>query len=239
MRYRRSVSWVFEQKDWPITLLCLAVASLVPMVGPIAANGYQAAVAVELGRAPGREQVRPFDLSALTVYLMTGLRLFLVGLAASVALLPLLFAGIAGLGLVTALVGATAARPEAHPGPLLAAVLVAGTLLIATVALGVASLVAPLWLRAAHLEDIAAAYDVAFCRDFWRRVGWASVACHFGMAGIAIALFALGMLCCFVGIFPAMALVFLVQAHLYAQLYRLYLERGGTPIADAPPSTIS
>ena len=239
MRYLRSVSWVFEQKDWPITLLCLAVASLVPLAGPVAVNGYQAAVAVELGRASGREQVGPFDLNALVSYLMTGLRLFLVGLAASVALIPLVFAGIAGLGLVTALVSATAAHPGANPGPLLAVVLVAGGLLLATVMVGVTSLVAPLWLRAAHLEEIAAAYDFAFCRDFWRRVGWASVACHFGMAGIAIVLFALGILCCFVGIFPAMALVFLAQAHLYAQLYRLYLERGGTPIAAAPPSAIS
>lgn len=239
MRYLRSVSWVFEQQDWPITLLCLAVASFVPMVGPVVANGYQATVAVELERGDSRERVRPFDLNSLIEYLVRGLRLFLVGLVIGVLLLPLIFVGILGLALATAAVGAVAAGPGREPGAAFALVMVTGGLLLGAVAIGVSSLGAPLWLRAAHLEDLAATYDLAFCKEFWRRAGWAAVACHFGMAGIAIALVVAGMLCCFVGIFPAIALIFLVQAHLYAQLYRLYLERGGTPIAAAPPSAIS
>ena len=239
MRYLRSVSWVFEQKDWPVTLLCLAVASVVPMVGQVVANGYQAAVTVELGRGGSREQMQPFDLNALTDYLLKGLRLFLVGLVAGVLLLPLVFIGIAGLGLVAAFAGASAAGSGADPGPLLAGVMVTGGLLIAAVAVGISSLVAPLWLRAAHLEDLAAAYDFEFCKDFWRRAGWAALACQFGMAGIAIALSVVGMLCCFVGIFPAIALIFLAHAHLNAQLYRLYLERGGTSIVAASPAALS
>ena len=235
MRYLRSVSWVFEQKEWPTTLLCLAVASLVPMVGPITASGYQAAAAVELGRGGACEQVRPFDLNALTDYLLKGLRLFLVGLVAGVLIIPIALAGIAGLALVAAVGGAGAAGSGTDVGPLLAVVFMTGGLLISAAAIGISSLATPLWLRAAHLDDLAAAYDFEFCKDFWHRAGLAALACHFGMAGIAIALCLAGMLCCFVGIFPAIALIFLAQAHLYAQLYRLYLERGGTPIV-APPT---
>ncbi len=234
MRYSRSVSWIFEQKDWPLTLLWLAAASLVPMVGQIVANGYQAAATVELGRGGAPEQVRPFDLNRLADYLIKGLRLFLVGLVASVVLVPVILVGIFGLGIAGAVAGA-AAGSGGEPSVLVLLLLAGGVLALALLAMGVASLVAPLWLRAAYLEDLGSAYDLEFCKDFWRRVGWTAMACHLGMALLAIVLVLMGMLACFVGIFPAIAIVFLAQAHLYAQLYRIYLDRGGMPIT--PPAT--
>lgn len=234
MRYGRAVSWIFEQKDWPMTLLWLAAASLVPMVGQIVANGYQAAATVELGRGGAAEQVRPFDLSRLAEYLIKGLRLFLVGLVASVLLVPVVLVGIFGLGIAAAVAGA-AAGSGGEPSVLVLVVLGAATLALALLSVGVASLVAPLWLRAAYLDDLGAAYDLEFCKDFWRRTGWSAVLCHLGMAVLAIGLVLAGMLACLVGIFPAIAIVFLAQAHLYAQLYRVYLDRGGMPIT--PPAT--
>src|SRR5690606_23358444 len=123
----------------------------------------------------------------LADYLIKGLRLFLVGLVASVVLLPVIFVGIFGLGIAGALAGATA-RPGGEPSVLALVVLVGGALAVALLAMGVASLVAPLWLRAAYLEDLAAAYDLEFCKDFWRRAGWTALLCHLGMAALAIAL---------------------------------------------------
>jgi len=43
-----------------------------------------------------------------------------------------------------------------------------------------------------------------------------------------------GEACCCVGVYPAAALAYAMAWHLYGQLYTLYLERGGTPIAIHP-----
>jgi hypothetical protein len=45
----------------------------------------------------------------------------------------------------------------------------------------------------------------------------------------------LGLLLCCVGTYPATALVMLAQAHLYLQLYELFLQRGGEPIPLKSP----
>ena len=57
---------------------------------------------------------------------------------------------------------------------------------------------------------------------------------------IALAMLAmcLGLLAFFVGVFPAMAAVMLMQGHLYLQLYQLYLARGGQKIPLKPSGPI-
>jgi hypothetical protein len=44
----------------------------------------------------------------------------------------------------------------------------------------------------------------------------------------------LGMCLCFVGLYPATAIVFVIQTFWHAELYRVYLEKGGEPLAIGP-----
>jgi hypothetical protein len=44
----------------------------------------------------------------------------------------------------------------------------------------------------------------------------------------------LGVLCCYVGMFPAMTIAMAANAHVRAQLYRIYLARGGAPFPWGP-----
>jgi hypothetical protein len=46
----------------------------------------------------------------------------------------------------------------------------------------------------------------------------------------------IGLLVCCVGFYPATTLVMLAQAHIWFQLYQLYLARGGTPIPLKEPN---
>ena len=48
MRYLRSIGFVTTNPQWGLTLLALAVASLIPWIGPVIANGYQSSLVVEL-----------------------------------------------------------------------------------------------------------------------------------------------------------------------------------------------
>lgn len=224
MHYLRSIGFVFEQQRWPTTLALLALASLVPMIGPVVANGYQAALVVDLQRRGDDHNSAGFDLERLTDYLLRGLRIFVVGLVASVALLPLIALILIGGGVTMAF--ASANEQTALVLFTTLAMAVASALVAVALAVGIA----PLWLRAAFLDDLGAAFDLAFCRDFWRRTWGPCVASSVFMFGAAIVLVLAGMLLCMVGIFPAIALVFVMQSHLYWQLYREYLERGGTPL---------
>ena len=46
----------------------------------------------------------------------------------------------------------------------------------------------------------------------------------------SVLLMPVGILTCFVGMYPAAALISFAHHHLDLQLYELYLERGGSPV---------
>ena len=45
----------------------------------------------------------------------------------------------------------------------------------------------------------------------------------------------LGLLCCYVGVFPAAVVCELAAQHLMVQLYLIYLDRGGEPLPEYVP----
>jgi hypothetical protein len=229
MQHRRALSYVFERQDWATSLLLLTVALLVPLVGPVVAFGYQAALVEHLARS-GDRNWPPFDLSRLADYLQRGLRVFVVSLLVSVVVTPLamvvLFAGN-----LTALLLYDRESPLAIV--FVGIVVVVEAVAFLAVVYGGMALATPLWLRAALDPDLAGAFDAGFVRDFLGRVWKPLLLSHAFMLAVSSLLFLAGVLACFVGVFPAMALLLLVQAHVYAQLYRLHLERGGRPAGGA------
>ena len=229
MEHRRAVAYVFEQPSWPTTVLFLTAALFVPLMGPVVAFGYQAVLVEHLARGDDRGWP-PFELDRLSDYLQRGLRVFLVSLVVSVVVTP--------LAMAVLVVGHAAALLAYDPEvPLTLAVVGCAVLFEAVAFLAVVygglALTTPLWLRAALDSDLGAAFDVGFVRDFLARAWKPLLLSHAFMLAVSSALFLVGLLACFVGVFPAMALMLLVQAHVYAQLYRLYRDRGGRPAEGA------
>jgi hypothetical protein len=58
------------------------------------------------------------------------------------------------------------------------------------------------------------------------------------MSVAGFVLFLGGLVLCVIGIYPAMMVAFLAQAHFHYQLYEIYLSRGGEPIPLMPPQAM-
>jgi hypothetical protein len=235
----RAVSYVGAQADWPRTLLFVTLALLVPLVGPIVVSGYQACIAEHVA---GRDVARredgdwpPFDFDRLADYLLRGIRVFVVSLLAGVVVVPVAIGVVWLTVLVSVILGVGAGEHTTLATFVSCAITGIGGVLFAALVFGAMALITPLWLQAGINPDLAGAFDIAFLRDFLRRAGREVLVAHLVMVGIHLGLFLAGALACLVGVFPALGLMMLVQAHLYGQLYALYLERGGRPIPTTRP----
>jgi hypothetical protein len=91
-------------------------------------------------------------------------------------------------------------------------------------------LMMPLYLRAGLSCDFASAFSMEFFRDFLKRVGKEVVLAELFLMATGALLSIVGLLLCYVGIFPAIALMLYARHHLEYQLYALYLERGGVAV---------
>jgi hypothetical protein len=230
MDYRRALRYQFDSPDWGMNLLFVTLAMLVPLVGPVIAFGYQATVVEALARGGAAAPAPRFDFERLADYLTRGLRVFVVTVLLTLLITPVAF--------VIVLVGNLSAvflfaQEDAAASMLGCAVVgLIIVLFIAAMVLAV-SLATPLLVRAALDPDLGGVFDVGFARDFLARTWRETVQAHLVHVAINLGLFVLGLLACFIGIFPALTLGTLVQAHLLGQLYLLYLERGGRRIEPA------
>jgi hypothetical protein len=85
--------------------------------------------------------------------------------------------------------------------------------------------------------DIGAAFQ--FTKSFWSTVGMKALSSWLVFVVLSLGVALVGMLACFIGIYPASALIQMASQHLHVQLYDEYLDRGGEPIEIAPIETKS
>lgn len=222
--YRRALRYQLDDPEWWMTLLFVTLAMIVPLVGPIVAMGYQGTVIEALARH-GRNAPPPrFDFGLLADYLLRGLRMFLVTLLMTLLVTPVLLV-VVFVGNLSGVLLFSREQPLTNMMGC-TVMLVVALLFTAVMVVGIA-LVTPLIVRAALDRDFAGIFDFAFLRDFLTRVGRETVIAHLVHVVLNVLLFIAGVLACFIGAFPALAFGTLVQAHLFGQLYLLYLERGG------------
>jgi hypothetical protein len=222
--YQRALRYQLDDDDWWTNLLFVTVGMIVPLVGPVVVMGYQAQVIEALARG-GRNAPPPrVDLARFTDYLLRGLRMFLVTVVLTLLLTPVLLVVL----FVGNMFGLVLFAQEEMTTSILGFIVVAVAALLFTAVMVVGIvLVTPLFVRAALSPDLAAIFEMAFVRDFFARVGRDTLIAHIVHMLLNLALFLAGLLACFIGVFPAIAFGMLVQAHLFGQLYLLYLERGG------------
>lgn len=225
LQYMRAIKFVFDNPNWLKNLALLAVCQfLVPIVGPLVAMGYLSEL-IESFHRSGEDSYADFDFNRFSEYLSRGLPLFLVQLAMGMVI------GVIGGGLwfVGGIAGSILVRLTETPAlmvpiMLLMAVVVSAVILVAWLA------GAPLALRAIFLRDISGAFDLAFIKDFVRKVWVESLLKNLFLGFAGMVLVMIGMLLFCVGMYPAAALAMLAQYHMLWQLYELYLARGGIRI---------
>jgi len=225
MRYWRSITSFFDHPKWGMSLLCMTVCVLIPIVGPLVIIGYLAGViARQTSGDQGPDEA--FDFGRFGDYLSQGWQAFLVSLLLGLILAPLSMAAmlptIAGVVLM-----------EQSPAAGVALVLLGVALYVLALA-ATMLLSMPLILRAALTQSFSEGLRIGWAWRFGQRVGFQLGGAILFMVFVGTLLMIAGYACCFVGVYPAMVLLMYAQWHLLGQLHRLHLQRGGEPIPIAP-----
>lgn len=234
MQYMYGYQFVFESSNWMLNVLCGTLCVLIPIVGPIVFIGYQYEVIESLHRWP--QQIYPdFAFERFVDYLKRGVWPFLVSLVASLVLAPVMI--VLELGMFAIFMAASAVDES-----MAVVVIVLGMLAFWLVMLAISMLfglaITPMLLRAGLAQDFATAFDIAFVKDFIRRM-WADMLWIFlflTATNMILTLAGFALFC--IGVYFVMPLVWLAQAQLTYQLYEIYLARGGEPIPLKEPEVI-
>jgi hypothetical protein len=235
IEYMRSYNYIFENPNWVMNVLwgflCILSTAVIPILGQLVLIGYQYEVVEALFLARGA-RYPDFDINRFADYLGRSIWPFLVNLIVGLVLAPVVVI------LALLLVGLTLAASGAAGddlGPVVAAI---GFLLtvVVVVALSVfmALVLMPMMLRAGLAQDFGAAFDFAWIKDFIGRTWVEMILTTLFLTFSSIVVILLGLLAFCVGMYAAVAVVMLAQAHIMYQLYMLYLSRGGTPIPLKP-----
>lgn len=233
LQYIHSYSFFFESPNWLVNLLLLSVAFFVPIIGPLIICGYQIEIINALHRTPA-QRYPDFDMNRLGDYLSRGIWKFLVDMMSQFAMMPVYFvlyivSIVAILGIGTAF-----SQNTQNPGPAMgiaAAIVVPIAIMIAMlVNVGIQIVTTPVMLKASLSGDAGALFDLRFMFDFLRRT-WREMLLEMVWLFVTTPVIAIfGLLFFLVGIYPAMALVQMADAHTSWQLYEIYLAKGGEPI---------
>jgi hypothetical protein len=229
LQYMEAFQYIFRNPNWVVNVLLCTLCFLIPVVGPIVALGYMFEIVESLHRNAG-QSYPDFDFNRFVNYLQRGVWPFLVALIASAVIGPIILVLMIFPSMCFTLVG------DSGDGAKILAVLmlVLSMIFFFLLIMAFNSALFPLQLRAGLMQDFGGAFNFAFIKDFMRRM-WLDVLLQaLFMAAASLVLTLVGAILFCVGMYPAMALSFLAQAHFYYQLYGIYLSRGGEPIPFKP-----
>jgi hypothetical protein len=211
-------------------LVLLAVALLIPILGPIVVFGYGVEVEKTV-LAGGAEAVLPrFDFGKFMEYVKLGAIPFVVGMVVGFASMPLTL----GAYLLMVLPLAFGAPPVVG-----VACLIVGALLLILFAVGINFLALPMVLKSGLTGNFKDGFDFKFVMSFLRHVGGTMVLMTVVLFVMGFVGGIVGVLMCFVGLYLVVAWLFVSQSHLLGQLAALYVARGGTGLPEVTAPVIS
>jgi hypothetical protein len=227
LRFLEAYQYVFANPNWPLNVLLVAVCQLIPVIGPMVILGYQFEVIEALHRDP-RRSYPDFSFDAFVEYLKRGLWPFLVSLVVGLIVsVPLTLVAFLLMGLVMFAVASAGGDGEPVVGVLLIPLMFVGFIVMAVV---LSVLMMPMILRSGLAQDFAEGFKLDWIKSFVGRTWKEILLGALFLAATGIVLMLVGLLFCGVGSYAAAALLMLAQAHIYFQLYQLFLARGGDPI---------
>jgi hypothetical protein len=233
LQYLYLYGFIFESAQWILNLLFVTLCSFIPVVGYIVMMGYQLTIIERLHLRP-TEVYPDFDFDCLGDYLKRGVWPFLIFLIIYIVCMPFMLVLFNGPMFLLAMVGSS---NEEIVGVVAAITVPLVILLISVGVLLMVQFLVPIFLRAGLTQDVRAAWNWRFIRDFVRRVWLEVLLGHLFLFVTYVVLIPLGMLCFIVGTYFVMAMWMMAQGHLLFQVYHLYLQRGGEriPLATAVP----
>lgn len=236
MEYWEAVRFVWQNPNWVANLLmaslCMFAASVIPVLPQLVLIGYQCEVMESLILRP-RMTYPDFKFDRLAEYLTRGLWPFLVALLVGIATVPLILL-VSAVPIIAIIVLANAMGDNAELGIVLLGLMLFVLIFVMGICCNVTMV--PFLLRAALTQDLGASLDLAFARDFVRRMWKETLTAGLFMMLVGFVAQLVGLVLCFVGIFLTFPILQFAQAHLAAQLYRVYLARGGEMIPMKAPS---
>jgi hypothetical protein len=228
MRYTYAYKYIFQSPRWITNVLLGMVAGFVPVVGPIVFSGYLFET-VEKMRRTGEEKPNDFDLNRLGPYLMRGVWPFLVALVIG---LPagMIIGALGALCIFGSVAIFAGSNPEMVPVGVGVGYV---TMIVLAFVLGIflSLVMIPMTIRAAYSMDFASAFDMAFVKDFIRKVGKETIFSQIFLTVSSIGVVIVGLLACCVGVYFVAPMIHFAQYHLIYQLLVLYEERGGMPVS--------
>ena len=218
---------MFESPNWLLNILFCTLALLVPILGPIVLMGYQYYIGESLLRNPS-SRYPDFDFNRLGDYIARGIWPFLVILAASFLMFPVI-----AIVYILFVVVAAAAN-EAGDGAFM--IIPFLFLIFGMTCYGIIFTVVsqPMVLRSALTQDFLQGFNFRFVFAYLSKVwvelliGMAIIVCLTPVIAVA------GLLVVCVGYFAAITIGQMAYGYLNYQVYRLYLARGGEPIPLKP-----
>ncbi|WP_202920853.1 DUF4013 domain-containing protein [Urbifossiella limnaea] len=223
MQYQLAFGFFIGQKPNGWTNLLLATVCLfIPVVGPLVLLGYQAEMAERLVRDPDLRRYPDFSFDRFVELLTRGLWPFLLSLIAALVFIPVLIAAV----FAAVAVGAAANSPGVGAA-LAVAVYFFGII-------GVNAIMIPVQFYAEMANRFDLGGAVRFTLSFMKLVGGRAVVALLVLMLLTVPLLFLGMLACFVGVYPASIVGMMAGQHLMVQLYLDYLDRGGEEIVKTP-----
>lgn len=221
MQYVKAFTFSLKKPRGWVTILIGVVCLFVPIVGLMVWLGYRSFVASDLDEDPELTYHRDFDTNKLGEYLGKGVWQFLAQmLIGCVMMIPY-------VGMVVLMLTVGTKDPTLMP------VIILGSYGVLFVMLVLGTFfVWPIELYAALSREVSVgrAFSFAgrFVRVMWLELIVALIAYFF----FSVLAMTLGALACCIGMYPMAVVMSMAEIHILVQLYRVYLDKGGTPIRD-------
>lgn len=224
-----AVRFVFNDPDWKHNLLFAIVLMVIPIVGPIALSGWLCEVHQRLVRRHPQPMPK-IDFADFGHLLGRGVTPFVVNLVTLVPIILIFYA--LGFGVAFGAIAAGAATNE----PLLSiAVGVVGAIVLVFFWCLFAIVLNASMTRAELTEEFGRALSFGEMMGYARDTAGKVIIKTFTFGFVSFGIVLLGILACYIGLYPAIAILQIAGMHLRWQLYEDYLARGGNPIELKPP----
>lgn len=252
MEYFRGFRAIRQDAEWKgkilVGSLLFLSSVMVPIVGQVALLGWAALITRQAVQRNGAEGPLPrldFDFGWLGKLVGIGFKPFLVNLLWRMPIAILIGGAIGCLytAAIVAAIGAGSARQGGGGGGGAPAVIfiVFGVVMLVLIPLSILAQ-APAqvaMVRTEVTDDMNAGFKIRDVLSMTRLVLKELIIGNLVIAAVSIPLVLVGMIACYIGIFPVAVVLQIVYAHFLAQIYQLYLERGGEPLNLAPDPDVA
>lgn len=223
---------VFADPEWKHNVLFALIFMIIPIVGPMALSGWMC----EVMQRKARRQPQPIpylDFGDFGEYIKRGVTVFLVQLVVTIPLM-IVFYGLAAV-VAVAVVGVMSATNEPLIGLAVGAVLGFVALLVL---LAVGVVVNAVHTRAELTENFSEALRLGEVLAYSKATFWRVLIKNFAFMFVATGIIIVGLLACYIGLYPAAAVIQIAAMHLRFQVYDDYLARGGPAIDLKVPTAL-